>query len=363
VATCLQRTQDSSLAEEAYPAIKQFMNHLETFQNPETGLLDLPKEHWSQTAYIESSGFASRYGQSTALNATYYNTLLAASNIAEQFDDSASAAKWRRTAAQVVDSVNSLLYLPDQRRYLSSIYAGDPVAPSPHAQAWPLVYGLVPQNEIDGVAQSLEELISADPGQANIQTFGMFWVLEALGRAGHISQALDIIRLYYGYLLDHGATTWWENFLADQRQKDSFSHGWGGSPTWFLTSYVLGARELSLDYWQVKPAFDSLRFASGSLPLRNNNLEVYWLYQDCGNIHLGILSGEMTHGDIILSRTDPEIRVTLDGEIIWLAGKPLIPQVTNEADGIHIGLPGGKHDLEMQWTCQNTDLTNIFQSP
>ena len=221
------------------------------------------------------------------------------------------------------------------------------------------VWGLDADQEADMVAHSLEEMLSSDPSQANIQTYGMFWVLEALGRTGHISQALDIIKLYYGYLLDRGATTWWENFIADQRQNDSLSHAWGGSPTWFLTTYVLGARELAPNYWQVKPAFEDLRFVSGTLSLRNSNLEVYWSYQDCGNIHLSVTSGELSQGDIVLHWVDPALTVTLDGEVIWNAGKPLISQVSNDADEISIALPGGKHELEMQWTCHSPDLTNI----
>jgi alpha-L-rhamnosidase len=353
VADYLQQTGDLSLIKETYPAIEQFMSYLETLQNPETGLLDLPIENWSRTAYIGSVGFDSRYGQSTALNSIYYNTLMEASSIAEQLDDATLAAKWRHMATQVLVSVNRLLYLPEKHRYLSSIYEGDRIAPSPHAQALPLAYGLVPESGMNLVADSLVEILSNDPSQSNIQPYEMFWVLDALGQAGHITQALDIIRLYYGYLLDRGATTWWENFNADQSQSASFSHGWGGSPTWFLTKYVLGASESSLNHWQVRPAFDSLSFASGSLPIGKNNLEVNWFNLDCGTIHLTVASDKLTQGDVILSKVNSDLRIVLDGELVWLAGKPLVSQVTNDENQIKIALPGGKHNLEMQWTCQN----------
>jgi hypothetical protein len=45
--------------------------------------------------------------------------------------------------------------------------------------------------------------------------------------------------------------------------------------------------------------------------------------------------------------------------MIWNAGKPLISQVKNEADEIIIALPGGKYELEMLYTCHDTDFTNI----
>ena len=89
---------------------------------------------------------------------------------------------------------------------------------------------------------TLLKLLSSDPGAPNLDIYGMYWVLEALGKNDQIPEGLDIIENYYGHMLDRGATIWWERFDADQYHTASLSHVWGGSPTWFMSTYVLGAK-------------------------------------------------------------------------------------------------------------------------
>ena len=62
-------------------------------------MLDIPIEHWSKTAFIDWAGYDSRYGQSTALNAMYYATLLDAATIAEVSDDLQNANTWQQKSA------------------------------------------------------------------------------------------------------------------------------------------------------------------------------------------------------------------------------------------------------------------------
>ncbi|MBN1148830.1 MAG: hypothetical protein JXA78_16330 [Anaerolineales bacterium] len=351
LAEYIQQTQDQSVLETSYPAVAQFMNHLEIFENPSTHLLDLPQKPWARTAYIESFGHHSRYGQSTALNALYRGALLAAADLASQKNASDAARNWREKADEVKSSANALLFLPHEHRYLSTVFNGVAVEPSPHAQAWSIVYGLAPESELDQVTASLLELLSPGPANPPIHVYGMFWVLEALGKTGHTAQALEIIKLYYGYLLEKGATTWWENFTADQRPSDSYSHGWGGSPSWFLSTYVLGVRELEPDKWIAEPAFDSIAFASGVLPLQNGALRIQWEHQECGVVHIQIVSEDTSNGSIVLPFEDASLSITLNGEIIWQSGKPLIDAVKQELDHITIELDGGEYDLLLQQTC------------
>jgi hypothetical protein len=66
--------------------------------------------------------------------------------------------------------------------------------------------------------------------------------LAALLRAGRTDFVLEQYRRCWGWLLDQGATTWWEVF--DSRW--SRCHLWSAGPTWQLTRHLLG--------WQ--PRFD-----------------------------------------------------------------------------------------------------------
>lgn len=306
LASYTTRSADANpLLNETYPTLRRFMDDLAGFENPGTGLLDLPQTHWSETAYIESLAYHSRYGQSTALNALYYGTLLQAAQLAAQVGDEAQAAAWQQQAEAVRSSLNELLYVESEGRYLTNIYQGMPYPPTPQAQAWALAYGLPPEGSSDAVAAALVELLSPDPSQPNIEIYGFYWVLEALGQSGHDTEALELIKDYYGRMLDLGATTWWEWFTSDQRPAQALSHGWGSAPTWFLTTYVLGARQVGPDEWLVKPSFDGLDFASGTIPMPQGMLQVTWHAGACAaggvrSLDLQIEAPPGTRGQVYL---------------------------------------------------------------
>jgi alpha-L-rhamnosidase len=239
----VDRTGDTTLVQECYPAIKKFMAHVASFENKQTGLLDMPKLGWWQTAFIDWSahynpGGSLSHGQSTPLNAMYYGTLMDAGALAALMGDSAQSEAWTARAGRVRDSINTALYLPDQKRYASSIIDGAVVPPTLFAQAWPLAYGVTPADRQKDVADALLGLISKEPSQPNVQPYGMHWVLKALGDAGRTKEAFNLIKLYYSYMLDRGATTWWETWDADQVYSKSLSHGWGSAPTWFISKYA-----------------------------------------------------------------------------------------------------------------------------
>lgn len=239
----VERTGDRSILPECYPAVQRFMIQLAQLEHPHTGLLDIPKANWSESALIDWAAFYGPtgpvvHGQSAPVNAMYYATLRDAAALADWMGDAPFETAWHARAAQVRERINELLYLPNQRRYTSSIVDGELIAPTLFAQAWPLAYDVVPAERVTDTVRALLELISRDPAKPNVQPYGMFWVLEALGRTGHVDEGIALIKLYYGRLLERGATTWWERWDADQHPDQSLSHGWGSAPTWFLSTYV-----------------------------------------------------------------------------------------------------------------------------
>jgi alpha-L-rhamnosidase len=347
------RTGDSSLLVESYPTLQAFIHHLESYQNPETGLLDLPKTSWSETAYIDTLAYSSRYGQSTALNAMYAATLLKAATIAAQVGDTANHDLWQMRAEAVKASLNTWLYLPEQGRYLTNIYAGVAYPPTLYAQAWPLAYGLVPEGEQDRVVSALLELLSADPATPNVGTYGFYWILDGLGKAGYSDQALTVMKSYYGRMIERGATTWWENFLADQNYSQALSHGWGSAPTWFLTTYVLGARQVAPGVWTLQPAIYMLEHAAGTLPMPQGALQISWQSSGCtsgdasGLTRLALNAPPDTHGQLTLPFDQAVAWITLDG----IGIPPNLDASTENPGEISIPLDAGSHTIEIGTAC------------
>lgn len=348
-------TGDLQTVASAYPVLHAFMAHLEGYEGS-GDLLDVPFGHWSQTALIDWAGYSSRYGQSAALNALYYATLLDAAEMADGMGEATQADAWRAKAERIRQEASDHLYLHDQHRYVASMYQGVPLAPSPHAQAWPLACGLVPEGEADSTAASLLELLSPDPSSPNVETYGMFWVLDGLGCSGQVSQALEVIKGYYGRMLDRGATTWWEGFHSDLYHYASLSHGWSGAPTWFLTTYVLGAARTGPDTWRVRPAFEGVPWATGALPLREGLLKVAWDRSDCQGGTLELVAPPDTRGEIVVPFADATAVVELNGQVVWAAGEPLAASAWRDGDQIRLTVHGGAHVLSVSQECSTLSL-------
>ncbi len=354
-------TDDTRLLADLYSSLYDLMTYLHRYKDPATGLLDIPFQHWSQTVLIDWAGYSSRYGKSTAVNALYYDTLLNAASIAETLGHSSIASTWRTEASMIKDQVNNNLYIPSQGRYLSSIFDGAQVPPSPQAQAWALAYGLVPESQVNATVSSLLELLSSNPASPNVEIYGMFWVLKALGEANRIPAGIQIIENYYGHMLDLGATTWWEGFNSNLSYTASLSHGWGGTPTWFLTTYVMGTRKLGPNTWVLRPAFNSVKYASGALPLQDGELEVHWERQNCQDRTITLISPISATGNVIIPFINATTIITMNNDLIWKDEQALTDNVTELDDGIHVSLDGGSYTLQIHQNCHAIYLPVIFQ--
>lgn len=129
----------------------------------------------------------------------------------------------------------------------------------------------------------------------DLSSFFGYYVLQARGLANDYSGALDVIRNYWGAMLDLGATTFWENFdiswkdsarideLVTDSKKDfhveygdycykglrhSLCHGWASGPTAWLSEHVLGFRPLEPGSKKllIKPELADLDWAKGTFP-------------------------------------------------------------------------------------------------
>lgn len=141
-------------------------------------------------------------------------------------------------------------------------------------------------------------------GAEGLSTFWGYYVLQALAEASETEFALDIIRKYWGAMLDLGATTFWEDFdikwaenayrideLPQAGKKDahgdygrfcytqlrhSLCHGWASGPTSFLSRHILGVTPIEPGYRKIKiePHLGNLTYAEGKIPTPHGTIAV-----------------------------------------------------------------------------------------
>ncbi len=342
-------TGDSALAQEMYPTALRFMAFLASYEN-EAGLLDIPLGlHWSQSALVDWAGSSSRDGESTALNALYAASLGWMGEISEGVGDPGSAGRFRSAQARVSESLNQRLYLDDQQGYTASRLPDGFRPPAPQAQAWALAHGVVPAARQAAVADALlAQLSPFDSPVPQVELSGLRWVFAALAATGHMEEALDLMRTRYGAMLERGATTWWESFHSDGNPGASLSHAWGGSPTWALSSFLLGAQQPRVGTWHVAPQPGSVRWVRGTLPLQpSGTLAVEWSQEPCGSFSLTVNAPATMPGSILVPVEAPaSVRLLLDDTPLWDGGPTSSLAIEQTSAGLLLPqVSGGAHTL------------------
>jgi len=130
----------------------------------------------------------------------------------------------------------------------------------------------------------------------SISSFYGYYVLQARAMAGDYDGAIDVIRKYWGGMIDLGATTFWEDFdmkwlenagrideitpagkvdvhaqygsYCYKGLRNSFCHGWASGPTAWLSQHVLGVTVVEAGCRKVKiePYLGDLKWVEGTYP-------------------------------------------------------------------------------------------------
>lgn len=158
-----------------------------------------------------------------------------------------------------------------------------------------------------------KELLAVNSTEG-ISSFYGYYVLQARAKAGDYQGALDVIRKYWGGMIDLGATTFWEDFdmrwlqnasRIDEITPDgkvdvhsayggycymglrhSLCHGWASGPTSWLSQHVLGITVLEAGCKKVKiePHLGDLEWVQGTYPTPYGVIHVRHEKQSVGSI-------------------------------------------------------------------------------
>lgn len=151
--------------------------------------------------------------------------------------------------------------------------------------------------------KACDEVVSVG-GAKDFSTFYGYYMLQAQAKAGEYQQAIDIIRQYWGGMLDMGATTFWEDFNLDwtknatridempvSGKKDihgdfgaycypgfrhSLCHGWASGPTAWMSEHILGVKilEAGCKVIKIEPHLGDLQWVEGTFPTPYGLIEI-----------------------------------------------------------------------------------------
>jgi len=194
----------------------------------------------------------------------------------------AKAGKWRDARNRLVAAINQHLWDEKRQAYFDSLHNdGTPSAiASMTTNAAMSTYGI---STIERTRALAKRILAKDPALLTYGSpYGLYYILEMLGRLGEVEEMFKLIRQRYGAMVLGGDTTTWETFAE-----------WGGG-TWptrsrchpfaaymakYMVRYMLGIESLAPGYAKFRvdprPPADMNR-CSGVVPTPRGLIRVGW---------------------------------------------------------------------------------------
>lgn len=240
-------------------------------------------EHLDGGRFLDWPSEPNRKAVDAGLHSLMVMAMDAGAGLCDILGESSRAKRCRRTLELLKKSSGAASWLEGLSR-------DNPSSPgNKQAAALMALSGEVP------AAEACDKCIMSG-GAAGFSTFYGYYMLEAMAAAGRYSEAMDMIRSYWGGMLDLGATTFWEDFdlswkdnaaridsLVPEGKKDvhrdyggycykgfrhSLCHGWASGPTSWLSRHVLGIEILSPGCRRIRvtPHLGDLEWVEGTFP-------------------------------------------------------------------------------------------------
>ncbi|NUQ00778.1 MAG: family 78 glycoside hydrolase catalytic domain, partial [Armatimonadetes bacterium] len=217
-------------------------------------------------------------GVVTHQNCLAVHALRDAGELAEWLGEPGRAAEWRALAAELTTAINQHLWVEARGAYTDCLRDGGPSEVfSQQTQTAACMAGVAA-----GEREARCRAAMHHPPEGFVvagSPFFEFFLLEAYQQEGRDQEFLDTILRDWGFMVDMGATTFWEMWSGrGGRLTRSHCHGWSAAPTYFLSTWVLGVRPGGVGFSPclVEPHPGDLRWCRGIVPTPHGTVEVQW---------------------------------------------------------------------------------------
>ncbi|MFC1418051.1 alpha-L-rhamnosidase-related protein [Streptacidiphilus cavernicola] len=268
-------------------------------------------------------------GENIEANALLYQALVTGAELAAAEGDQASAAAWTAKAAALRAAVNSLLWDDAAGQYRDNPTSDLHPQDGNSAAVW---FGLAPADRAKRVSAALttnwNQYGATTPEKnSEIATFPGSMEIQAHLQAGDATQALDLIRREWGYMLNSPlgtGSTFWEGYLANGQfgyggAYMSASHGWATGPTSALTFDVLGIHPESVGGgYALRPQPGDLKNAEGSLKTPLGDIKLSWRHDvDSRSFSEQVDAPTAAVTEVDVPTFGATTRVTVNGRTVW----------------------------------------------
>jgi len=203
-------------------------------------------------------------GYPTVYNLLYLWALRKASDMFKLTGDRKYAQLYGGRAKTLELTIKKRLWNRKNHLFLGGLdWEGKPVENgSVHSLALAMLLDLFPELHQEWVDRHLVPMIKGKYTSKIVPSpYFMYYIFEALKKAGRHAEVVDCIRRWWGSMLDRGLTTTEEVWNA-KPGKESLCHAWSAHPIIHLSNILLGI-------WQEAPGWKKVKFSPSLLNLRS----------------------------------------------------------------------------------------------
>jgi alpha-L-rhamnosidase len=277
VAAWLSRMyQDWDFARELYPVFNRFLEGCYERKGSD-GLYHTNRVFFE---WIEIDKEATLTSYQTNIYAAFHEMAF----LAEKLGKNADALKYRKWANETAEMIRNKFWDPASGNFFDGIKNGKFLETRfPGSSTYPSLWGITTFEQDFHLAEYFADaLINIGPpvNRKQLTTpYGGFYALASLYRNGNAALAEQFIRKHWGKMVLEANDLTWEDF--NRSDHSTMSHAWSASPTYYLSSEVLGVNlgfplQLSPDTIYIMPQSETLQWARGTVPHPAGDISVSW---------------------------------------------------------------------------------------
>lgn len=246
----------------------------------ENGLYAARKGDW---VFIDWANFDKDSGPMCAEQILLFKTYESMAKCAELIGDACASEKYSSLAEKICGFINELYWDEEKGAYVDDYKTGNRNV-TRHANIFAILYGVADETK---KARIINDVIKNKEIAPITTPYFEFFELDAMCRIGEYKYMTDMLKSYWGGMLELGATSFWEEFdpndtglehykMYSSKFGKSLCHAWSSSPIYLLGRYALGVYPTSAGYktFEIKPNIMDYEFIKGTVPTPSGNVEV-----------------------------------------------------------------------------------------
>ncbi|WP_390174055.1 alpha-L-rhamnosidase-related protein [Rhodopirellula sallentina] len=262
----------------------------------------------------------------TVVNAFHIAALQRMATMADAIGKDDDAAKFNARIELATSSFHEKLFNQSTGLYRDGIGTDHS---SIHANFFPLAFGLIPEENIAGVVDWL------DDQDMRCSVYAAQYFMESLFNHGGEQKAIALMTAdgdrSWKHMVDSGTTITWEAWDMKYKPNQDWNHAWGAAPANLLPRFVLGV-EASSPGWKtanIRPCPGDLTYARGKVPTPKGPISIEWESQP--SFTLSLTLPDDLEATLELPATDGDAEVTVNGQSVdankvdsrWILNAPV----------------------------------------